>query len=40
MVIKLPGNGNSKAKKINKNNSVCGRYQTQPMGWKHLFDDF
>ena len=35
-VIKLPRNGNSKAKKINKNNSVHGSYQTQLMGWNHL----
>jgi len=33
-IIKLPRNGNSKAKKLIKNNSgnaVCGSYQTQLM---------
>jgi len=35
-VIKLPRNGNSKGRKINKNNSVYKSYQAQVMGWIHL----
>jgi len=36
-VMKLPRNGNSKTKKINKkNNSGCRTYQAQLMGWMHL----
>jgi len=35
--MKLPRNGNSKAKNIlTKSNSVCGNYLTQLMGWMHL----
>jgi len=36
-VIKLPRNGNRKAKKINKKyNSVYRSYQAQLMGWIHM----
>jgi len=36
-IKKLPRrpNGNSKGKKINKNNSVYKSYQAQLMGWMH-----